>query len=98
MFLEWWNIAKCLSNILTKFFVSTLCGDCKNMQEIGISLWLFELTPQNRIANSTNPAAIFGPNWSALKKTLMDLNFLRISPTSLSSTRQKMLSNVGKTF
>ena len=67
------------------------------MQEIGISLWLFELTPQNRIANSTNPAAIFGPNWSALKKTLMDLNFLRISPTSLSS-RQKMLSNVGKTF
>ena len=41
-FLEYWNTQKSIWEDLTTFFMSTWCGDSKNMEEIELSWWLFE--------------------------------------------------------
>ena len=46
---------------------TTFFRNCKNIQEIEISKWLFELYLQDRTSNPAHFAAIFSLPWSALK-------------------------------
>ena len=63
------------------FFMSTWWGDSKNMQEIELSRWLFELP--------ANWQHIFALPWSALKKPPWEFNFFHIFGIPSSSRHEK---------
>ena len=75
---------------LVVFFMPTWWGNCKNVKEIEISRWLFELcTCKLGQPFSPSDRIFFAPSWSALKRPSCELNFLHISAIPSSSIDMK---------